>query len=404
MSRSRFSVSILLAAALVAASCSGGAEPTTTTTSSTVATSTTTTSTTTPVGTVTVGGEMDAGIRTVLDHLYSWLADRRNPEPDVPADLLTHLADETTAAGERAATVSQAELPSGDSVAVAGVGDDAVFLTDTGSGWHMVAAAIGVSGPWLGSQPHMLLVLGSDARPGENQQRYRADSVHLLTLLPDGSGGAIVGFPRDSWVQGPDGGIKLSSLMAGRGPEVMLEKVTEMSSLPIEGYVVTGFSGFLGLIETLGSLTVDLPKAMRSGNNWADYPAGVQTLSPTLVLRLARIRKGLPRGDFDRSVNQGLIMQAGMAAIQELGVGSLPDLLAALTENTWTDLPTDDLVTFAAAAFLVAPESLTNIVLPGRVGTAGAASVVYLDEEGTAAIFADLADGALSDTAGAAAE
>jgi LCP family protein required for cell wall assembly len=351
-----------------------------------------------------VTGEMDAGVATALDALYSWLADRRNPEPDVPSELLAHLADETAPAGEQAATVSEAELAGGDSVAVAEVGTDVVFLTDSSEGWHVVAATIGAAGSWLGSDPRMLLVLGSDARPGENQQRYRADSVHLVTLLPDGSGGAIVGFPRDSWVEGPDGGIKLSSLMAGRGPEIMLEKVTELSGLPVEGYVVTGFSGFLGLIETLGSLTVDLPTKMRSGNNWADYPAGVQTLSPTLVLRLARIRKGLPRGDFDRSVNQGLIMQAGMAAVQELGVGMLPDLLAALTENTWTDLPTDDLVAFAAAAFLVAPESLTNIVLPGRVGTAGAASVVYLDEEGTAAIFSDLADGTLEESIDGAAE
>lgn len=353
---------------------------------------------------VEVTGEMDAGVATALDALYSWLADRRNPEPDVPSELLAHLADETAPAGEQAATVSEAELAGGDSVAVAEVGTDVVFLTDTSAGWHVVAATIGAAGPWLGSDPRMLLVLGSDARPGENQQRYRADSVHLVTLLPDGSGGAIVGFPRDSWVEGPDGGIKLSSLMAGRGPEIMLEKVTELSGLPVEGYVVTGFSGFLGLIETLGSLTVDLPTKMRSGNNWSDYPAGVQTLSPTLVLRLARIRKGLPRGDFDRSVNQGLIMQAGMAAVQELGVGMLPALLVALTENTWTDLPTDDLVAFAAAAFLVAPESLTNIVLPGRVGTAGAASVVYLDEEGTAAIFSDLADGTLEESIDGAAE
>jgi LCP family protein required for cell wall assembly len=271
-----------------------------------------------------------------------------------------------------------------------------VFLAHTGPTWRVVGGSIGDSGPWLGSEPRTLLVLGSDARPGENQQTLRADSVHLVTVLPDAGGGSIVGFPRDSWVEGPNGGIKLSSLMAGRGPEIMLEKVTEMSELPVAGYVVTGFSGFTGLIEALGGLTVDLPTAMRSGNNWADYPAGVQMLTPSLVLRLARIRKGLPRGDFDRSLNQGLIMQAAMAALQERDATDLPELLAVLSQNTWTDLSTEDLLTLAGTAFLTPPDAMTNVVLPGRTGTAGSASVVYLDEEGMAAIFEDLADGVLS--------
>lgn len=396
MPRSRLTVSVLLTCALAASSCRASGEPTTTTVVPTTTTTTTTTTTEPPVVTVTVAGDFDPAIRAALDPLYSWLADRRNPDPEIPEGLLDHLADVATPAVNPAATVAAADLPSGDSVAVAEVGDDVVLLADTGDGWHIAAARIGETDPWLGPAPLFLLVLGSDARPGQNQERYRADSVHLVTVLPDASEGAIVGFPRDSWVEGPNGGIKLSSLMAGRGPEIMLEKVTEMSSLPVEGYVVTGFSGFLGLMAVLGDLIIDLPTKMRSGNNWADFPAGLQTLTPALVLRLARIRKGLPRGDFDRSANQGLIMQAAMAALEERGIAALPDLLVALLENAWTDLPTETLLKLAAAALLTPPEAMANIVLPGRIGTAGSASVVYLDEEGTAAIFEDLADGELA--------
>jgi anionic cell wall polymer biosynthesis LytR-Cps2A-Psr (LCP) family protein len=126
--------------------------------------------------------------------------------------------------------------------------------------------------------------------------------------------------------------------MAGRGPEIMLETITELTQLEIEGYFVTGFLGFTNLMEELGGLFIDLPSVMRSGNNWANYPAGPQTLTPQRALRLARIRKGLPRGDFDRSFNQGLIMQAAMDMVQFTGIDALPDWVRILSENTWTDL------------------------------------------------------------------
>ena len=189
----------------------------------------------------------------------------------------------------------------------------------------------------------------------------------------------------------------ISSLMAGRGPQIMLDTARELTSLPIEGYIVTGFKGFEGLMRALGGLIIDLPRVMRTGNNWDNFAAGLQTLNPTRALQLARIRKGLPGGDFARSFNHGLIMQAAMAMVQDFrgGVTLLPNWLFILLENTWTDLPTDDLLTFAASAYFMDPEALTNVVLPGTVATVRGASVVLLDDE-VEAIFRDLDDGLLA--------
>lgn len=333
-----------------------------------------------------------------LDSLYSWLVDPRNDPPaSAPADLIAHLQGTNRSDPGTDLGVSTAELSSGDQVAVARVDRDIILLVaDAGADWRIVGAALDGLDPWLGPSPRTLLVLGSDARVGQNQLRYRADSIHLVTVVPSEQAGAIVGFPRDSWVQGPDGGIKFSSLMAGRGPEVMLDKILEMTDLPVEGYVVTGFKGFDGLIKALGGLEIDLPTKMRSGNSWANFPAGPQTLSALRALQLARIRKGLPRGDFDRSVNQGRIMLAAMNMVQVPGIDMLPEWLKVLADNAWTDLSTEDLLTLGAAVFFVSPDNFQNIVLPGRIGTAGAASVVYLDEEGAAAIYRDLEDGLLT--------
>lgn len=330
-----------------------------------------------------------------LNGLYSWLADRRNQIPAIPDGLVAHVGDLARISPGEVGGATTAELENGDRMAVARVDTDVILLVDEGDGWRTVGAAFDGLTPWLGNEPRMVLVLGSDARVGQNQQRYRADSVHILTVVPDAAAGAIVGFPRDSWVQGPDGGTKLTNLMAGRGPEVMLETITELTQLDIEGYLVTGFLGFTNLINELGGLFIDLPKVMRSGNNWANYPAGPQTLTAQRALRLARIRKGLPRGDFDRSFNQGLIMQAAMDMVQLTGIDALPEWVRILTENTWTDLSTADLLTLGASAFFFESPALVNTVLPGTVGTAGAASVVYLKDEAED-IYRDLEDGLLT--------
>ena len=348
-----------------------------------------------PIAAIELNFDMPEGMAESLNTLYSWLVDDRNEPPAAPQGLISHIAQTTRDEPGEVGAVTHAELENGDGVAVARVDSDIVLLVDDGNGWRIVGAAIDGLAPWLGESPRTVLILGSDARVGENQQRFRADSVHILTVVPQDGAGAIVGFPRDSWVDGPDGRTKLTNLMAGRGPEIMLETITELTQLEIEGYFVTGFLGFTTLIDELGGLYIDLPTKMRSGNNWANYPAGPQTLTPQLALRLARIRKGLPRGDFDRSFNQGLIMQAAMDTVQVTGIDVLPDWVRILTSSTWTDLSSEDVLTLGASAFFFPSDALVNTVLPGHVGTAGSASVVYLDEEAED-VYRDLDDGLLT--------
>jgi len=333
-----------------------------------------------------------------LGEFYNWLADDRNPEPKVPVTML-----ENFAGGEhpvpRAAIVKGTahELSNGDSVAVAHVGEDTLFLVKDDKPWRLAGAVLPGMLPWLGDGPKLLLVLGSDARPGENQQRLRADSIHLVGVDPSRSDGSIVGFPRDAWVQGPVGGSKFTNVMSSRGPEVMLETMTNLTELEIDGYVVTGFVGFEGLIRDFGGLQIDLPRSISSGiKGWQDYPRGSQKLGPTAALRLARIRKTLPGGDFARSANHGLIMKAAMLMIQAQGVDKLPAMLDILLDNVWTDLTTEELLQYAASVFILSADEMLNMVMPGSVGKAGSQSVVFLANR-SPEIYEDLADGVIDD-------
>jgi LCP family protein required for cell wall assembly len=398
----------LVVLALVAAAC-GAAGPPEETTTVTVATTTTsaapparpappttlakTTTTADLPRTVAVSGELPEPILAALGGLYSWLADDRNVAPPLPPGMLAALRSGDPIFPSINASGVVHELEGGDSVAVIHVADDVVFMVKDDEPWRIAGAKLTGQPPWLGGSPRLLLVLGSDARPGQNQRRLRADSIHIVAVDPSRSEGSIVGFPRDSWVEGPAGKNKFTNIMAGRGPDVMVETTEALTALDLDGYVVTGFVGFEGLIKDLGGLTINLPGAIRSGiEGWQNYPSGVQKLGPTALLRLARIRKTLTGGDFARSANHGLIMVAGMIAVQEMGVDALPELLDILLDHTWTDLSTEDLLTMAATIYFVTPEDMVNMVLPGSVGTAGDRSVVFLAESATD-IYLDLADG-----------
>ena len=74
----------------------------------------------------------------------------------------------------------------------------------------------------------------------------------------------------------------------------------------------------------------------------------------------------------------------------------MPGLLSILGAHTWTDLALGDMVTLAATAFEIDPDSVENVVLKGTVATVGGASVVLLDEEDAARVFDDLSDGVLT--------
>ena len=396
---------LVLAVSVVASACTGAAdaEPASTTPASStspVATSASTTSTIVVVegpATATVTGDLPDGLGVAITDLYSWLLDPQNPAPRIPNGLAEHLESVPPAAAESIqATATTTELNRNGSVGVVRTDTgDVLLAADEGDGWQIVGIDPATGPPWFGDEPRMVLVLGSDARPGENQQTMRGDSIHLLTARASYGDGTILGFPRDSYLDTPFGSMKFSSLLAGRGPEVMADQIRDAWDLDVEGYLITGFVGFEDLVAELGRLAIDLPQRVNSLKYWPGFPAGEQRLTPQRTLELARTRKGVPGGDFGRSANHGLVILAALDMIQTNDIDDAPDLLDALLTHVWTDLPAGALIQLAATVFQMDSSGIENVVLPGKLGRAtGGASVVRLTPEADD-MLADLGDDGL---------
>ena len=214
-----------------------------------------------------------------------------------------------------------------------------------------------------------LLVIGSDARPGENFQRTRGDSAHLIVWNPAWNKGIIVGFPRDSYVDIPGKGKgKITSALALGGPELLLQTVNSISRLNTQNYVVTGFAGFTKMIDDIGGVNVLVDPAMNDKVSGALFSKGWFAMNGKGALAFNRNRKSVAGGDFGRSLNHGRFLIYTLAKLREevTDVNGLIKWIKSMQANAATNLKTGDLLVLAQMARSIDPNNMQNIVLQGK--------------------------------------
>lgn len=284
----------------------------------------------------------------------------------------------------------------GEHLAAVTFGDD-VTLAVKKDAWRIVGGwwpSIGQPEPQLGGKPRFVLVIGSDARPGEDQMRARADSIHVLGI--DGAGGGgVLGMARDLWSPMPNGRMaKINAALSLGGPEAMFAAVKSVTGLPIEGYVLTGFQGFTTMIDEWGGLPIHVPTQVTEMGNLV-IPAGDNHFEGAAALDYARLRHDLPDGDFGRSIHQGHMVLAAAVKARLGGVGTLPGGLAIADQHVASDLSAEQVLTYAAAFFRLDPTAVSQHVVKGPFGTSpDGQSIVMLGDE-SRAVLAQFASGRL---------
>lgn len=281
-------------------------------------------------------------------------------------------------------------------IAVVTSGKDVTLAV--GPRWKVVGGwwpSLGVAKPSLGGEPRRVLFIGSDARPRQNPVRARGDSLHIVAFDGKGHGG-VLGIPRDSYVPLATGGRgKINSALMLGGASAQTRTVTSYSGVPVEGYVLTGFQGFISLVHDIGGVKLVSPRAFSDSYSRAVIKKGVNTLYGKQALAYSRSRHAQPGGDFDRSLNQGRLMKAGAAAVRLAGPARLPRLLQKSSPYVITTLSPEQVLTFAAHVYVTPDSGIGNRVTTGGVGmSSDGQSIVQL---GAAArsLFADIRDGSL---------
>ncbi|WP_208867942.1 LCP family protein [Streptomyces wuyuanensis] len=177
------------------------------------------------------------------------------------------------------------------------------------------------------------LIVGSDSREGmssEDKKRLHTGSADgkrtdsMMILAACGSGNTMISLPRDSDVEipsfvGSESGktfpgegrrVKLNAAYAEDGPELLVRTVEHNTGLRIDHYAEIGFAGFANIVDSLGGVEMDIPKAFKDKKSGADFQAGKQTLNGEQALAFVRTRYAFAGSDLDRTKNQQKFLAA----------------------------------------------------------------------------------------------
>ena len=190
-----------------------------------------------------------------------------------------------------------------------------------------------------------MLLLGSDARPGEVVGR--AD-VNILARIDVKNGQVtLVSIPRDTMIEIPEYGIqKINAAHATGGPAGAVQAVSDFAGVPITHYAEINFEGTIELIDRLGGIEVNVPQDTYTWNGYF-LPAGPQTLDGSQALAFARERKSVAGGDFGRAQAQRLVIKAILEKILSLPPTQIPGVVQQLADCVSTDMSVTKVVELA---------------------------------------------------------
>jgi LCP family protein required for cell wall assembly len=244
-----------------------------------------------------------------------------------------------------------------------------------------------------GSDPIFILFIGSGAREGEDVEHSLADSIHIVSINPAKHKAAILGIPRDTWVDIPGyGSSKINTAMSYGGPQLLVQTIENLTGSNLDYWALTTFWGFTEMIYNIGGLTVDVPFPMHDRYSYSDFDPGLQELNGPDALAFARDRHSLPQGDFGRSENGGRLILAALTQFRKefaRDPSRMFTWIAAGIRNVQTDVPLDEVLSLAFTVSTVNPKYVENMVVPGTAGMNGDTSIVNLTSDAET-IFADM--------------
>ncbi|MFA6001559.1 MAG: LCP family protein [Thermoleophilia bacterium] len=246
------------------------------------------------------------------------------------------------------------------------------------------------------STPVNILFLGSDKRPGENA---RADTILIIRVDGQKNSIAQLSIPRDTLADIPGYGEgKINSAYAYGGPALQIQAVEELTGVPIHHYVELDFSGFPGIVDSLGGVDINVAKTIDSqypqGTAWTQvhFDAGPQTMSGERALTFVRVRYS--DDDFQRMGRQQLFMEALQKKMASpVNVAKMPLMAPGIVENITTDLSTNELIELGWIKFRTPAESNRKYVMVGTGSNLDGGSYVVLDENESQAMIRDFLAG-----------
>lgn len=187
-----------------------------------------------------------------------------------------------------------------------------------------------------------ILLIGIDRRPGYDPAYSLTDSIIVASIDPVEKRVMLISLPRDLEVRYRSSEVKINTVHVygredgnrGAGPAALKGVVSEILGLDIHYFARIDFYGFRRVIDELGGITVDVPKAVIDysyptddyGYTTVKINTGLNTFDGDMALKYSRVRHG--SSDLDRAERQ----QQVIVAAKEKAISSSMSILTDPTE------------------------------------------------------------------------
>lgn len=208
---------------------------------------------------------------------------------------------------------------------------------------------------------------------GRNQAL--TDFIMLCQFNPNTREASLMSIPRDTFVGNASYDGKINSVYANKGVNKILEKVTEITDVEVEHYVIFDAKLLKKVVDAIGGVTVNVPINMDYDdpvqNLHIHLKKGVQTLKGDDAEGFVRFRKnndltGYPNGDIGRVAAQQSFIKAMIEQmLKPENIKNISNIVKIVLEGTKTDITMDIVEEYMDDAITFKMDRLRVGTLPG---------------------------------------
>ena len=199
---------------------------------------------------------------------------------------------------------------------------------------------------WYSEEVYNVLIAGYDAGGdnGESGNFHRSDAIIIASINKAKKSIRLISLSRATYAAIPGHGNKrLNTAHAYGGASLLVEAVELNYKVKIDRYITASFEGFIGLIDAIGGITLELTKTEADFvfNN-DSLPGGEYYMNGTQALRYVRLRK--TDSDRTRTGRQRKVLKKIITGVKTMNTSEKMKFLDAVLPFITTNFTRSEIV------------------------------------------------------------
>ncbi len=242
-----------------------------------------------------------------------------------------------------------------------------------------------------------ILLIGVDAREGEDAEKTRSDTMMLVTIDTRNNQIKLTSFLRDMYLEIPGyREDKLNAAQSRGGTQLLVDTLEYNFKIRIDNYMFVSFEMFTTIIDKLGGIDVEITEKEAKYINSKDHMAledvyafpeklsgGMQHFTGAQALWYSRIR--YLDSDFMRTARQRKVISALVRKATQQSPAELFELVGEVMPLVRTDLTEDEIMNLGLHALSYLQYAIVQQQIPAqdayKSGTRRSQSVLLPDME-----------------------